>query len=99
MGVLWFVVVGNFCWHTSGRVWVRYHSGTYLKASYTTRRSVPYRLVCGLLGIFAFLTVALLIFICIQEGLFEWFISSQLVNCFVVVASMRSFLAPTKPKF
>lgn len=99
--LLWLVVVGNFCWHTSGRVWVRYHSGTYLKASYATRRSVPYRLVCGLLGISAFLTIAMILFICIQEGkgLFEWFLSTQLVNCFVVMASMRAFLAPTKPKF
>lgn len=97
--LLWLVVVGNFCKHTSGRVWVRYHSGTYLKASFITRRSVPYRLTCGILGICALLTIGLLLMMCLATGLFGWFISSQLVNAFVVVASMRAFLAPTKPKF
>jgi hypothetical protein len=97
--VLWFVVVGNFCYHTSGRVWVRYHSGTYLKASFITRRSMPYRLTCGLLGVCALLTIGVLMTMCLATGLFDWFISSQLVNAFVVVASMRAFLAPTKPKF
>merc|ERR1711939_1103017 len=58
-----------------------------------------YRVVCGILGMLALMTIAMLIFMCVQTGLLGWFFSTQLVGAFVVVASMRSFLAPTKPKF
>lgn len=97
--LLWLVVVGNFLWHTSGRFWVRYQSGTYLKASYITRRSKPYRVTCTLLGMAAIMTILTLARMTIHLEIFEWFVQSQLMNLFVVVLSARSFLAPTKPKF
>jgi hypothetical protein len=96
---LWLVVLGYFCFHTSCRVWVRYQSGTYLKASFITRRSLPYRFTCGLLGICGVLSIGVTVFICFMLEILGWFLSSQLLPLFVVLASARSFLAPTKPKF
>jgi hypothetical protein len=97
--LLWLVVVGNFLWHTSCRFWVRYQSGAYLKASYITRRSKPYRFACALLGMAAVMTILVLTRMVIHLELLNWFLSTQLMNILVVVLSARTFLAPTKPKF
>merc|ERR1712167_379958 len=87
--LLWLVVVGNFLWHTSCRFWVRYQSGAYLKASYITRRSKPYRFSCTLLGMAAVMTVIVLTLMTVKLELIDWFLSTQLMNVFVVVLSAR----------
>lgn len=97
--ILWFVVLGHFFWHTSCRFWVRYNSGAYLQCTFFTRRSRQYRWVCVLLGTFAVLSIASTGILCASVGIIEWYISTQLMNLFVVLISARAFLAPTKPKF
>lgn len=96
---LWLVVLGNFLWRTSCRLWVRYNSGLYLQNSFCTRRSWPYRAVCGLLCACGLLGICGLMGICVKVDIFGWFLSSQFTNVIVVLISARSFLAPTKPKF
>jgi len=97
--LLWFVVIGNFAWRNSCRVWVRYDSGAYLKCSYFTRRSFLYRYICGMIGLCASLTLASLIGLTASHGLLGWFIQHQLPNMLVVILSARAFIAPVKPKF
>lgn len=96
---LWLVVLGSFIRHTSCHVWVRYNSGLYLQSLFFTRRSWPYRVVCGFLGFCGFLGICGLMAICLNANILGWFLSSQLTNVLVVLISARSFLAPTKPKF
>lgn len=93
------VVFGNFLWYTSCRLWVRYNSGVYLRCSFFTRRSVPYRLICGLVAICGIAGIAATGALCANEGILGWYLSSQILSLFVVLLSARSFLAPTKPKF
>merc|ERR1739845_231131 len=71
--LLWLVVMGNFAWRNSCRVWVRYDSGAYLKCSYLTRRSFLYRYTCGTIGLCASLTLASLIGVTASAGLLGWF--------------------------
>jgi len=97
--LLWLIVVGNFVWHNSCRIWVRYHSGMYLKCAFFTRRSYLYRYVCGLIGLGAFLAISSSMFICAEMGMLGWLIEKQLANMIVVVISAKAFLTPTKPKF
>jgi hypothetical protein len=97
--LLWFNVVGNFVWHSSCRIWVRYHSGTYLKCAFFTRRSYLYRYICGLIGLGAVLAVFLTMFICAKADILGWFLQYQLGNLLMVIVSARAFLTPTKPKF
>jgi len=97
--LLWIVVVGNFAWRNSCRIWVRYHSGMYLKCAFFTRRSYLYRYICGLIGLGAFLSIAATLFICARIGMLGWLIQNQLANMIVVIVSAKAFLTPTKPKF
>jgi len=97
--LLWLVVVGNFAWRNSCRIWVRYHSGMYLRCSFFMRRSYLYRFICGLIGLGAFLAIFSSMLICARINMLGWFVQNQLANLIVVVVSARAFLTPTKPKF
>jgi len=97
--LLWVVVIGNFAWRNSCRIWVRYHSGNYLKCALFTRRSFLYRYTCGMIGLGACMAILTTVFICAKINMLGWFIQNQLANMIVVVVSARAFLTPTKPKF
>lgn len=97
--LLWLVVVGNFVWRNSCRIWVRYHSGQYLRCAFFTRRSYLYRYICGLIGLGAVFAISYAAGMCARLNMFGWFVQNQLTNMIVVIISARAFLTPTKPKF
>lgn len=97
--LLWLVVVGNFAWRNSCRIWVRYNSGSYLMGAFLTRRSYLYRYICGLIGLGAFLSICYATFACAIKDMLGWFLENELTNLILVIVSARAFLAPTKPKF